>query len=101
MRLREIALLQTEVTTLEARYNEIVTRHYALQKQMGHSEGVLKGLARNQHVEELSLATHEKDLHAAGQTLVRLRERLNGLERHIKAKFPEVAWCFVEPDVAD
>jgi cation diffusion facilitator family transporter len=26
---------------------------------------------------------------------------LNSLERHIKTKFPEVAWCFVEPDVAD
>jgi cation diffusion facilitator family transporter len=26
---------------------------------------------------------------------------LNALERTIKAKFPEVAWCFVEPDVAD
>jgi cation diffusion facilitator family transporter len=26
---------------------------------------------------------------------------LNALERHIKARFPEVAWCFVEPDVED
>jgi cation diffusion facilitator family transporter len=26
---------------------------------------------------------------------------LNALERRIKEKFPEVAWCFVEPDVAD
>jgi cation diffusion facilitator family transporter len=26
---------------------------------------------------------------------------INGLERGIKAKFPEVAWCFVEPDVTD
>jgi cation diffusion facilitator family transporter len=26
---------------------------------------------------------------------------LNALERNIKAKFPEVAWCFVEPDVED
>ena len=26
---------------------------------------------------------------------------LNKLERSIKAKFPEVAWCFVEPDIAD
>ena len=26
---------------------------------------------------------------------------LNELERNIKAKFPEVAWCFVEPDTAD
>ena len=28
-------------------------------------------------------------------------ECLNALERNIKARFPEVAWCFVEPDVAD
>ena len=28
-------------------------------------------------------------------------ERLNALERRIKTKFPEVAWCFVEPDVTD
>jgi cation diffusion facilitator family transporter len=28
-------------------------------------------------------------------------EHINGLERSIKAKFPEVAWCFVEPDVTD
>jgi len=28
-------------------------------------------------------------------------ECLNALERNIKAKFPEVAWCFVEPDIAD
>lgn len=26
---------------------------------------------------------------------------LNALERNIKAKFPEVAWCFVEPDTHD
>jgi divalent metal cation (Fe/Co/Zn/Cd) transporter len=26
---------------------------------------------------------------------------LNALERSLKANFPEVAWCFVEPDVAD
>jgi divalent metal cation (Fe/Co/Zn/Cd) transporter len=28
-------------------------------------------------------------------------EHINGLERSIKSKFPEVAWCFVEPDVTD
>ena len=28
-------------------------------------------------------------------------ERLNSLERSIKARFPEVAWCFVEPNNAD
>ncbi len=26
---------------------------------------------------------------------------INRLERNIKAKFPEVAWCFVEPDTSD
>jgi cation diffusion facilitator family transporter len=26
---------------------------------------------------------------------------INALERRIKTRFPEVAWCFVEPDVAD
>jgi cation diffusion facilitator family transporter len=37
----------------------------------------------------------------AGLTLDAAVESLNALERQIKAKFPEVAWCFVEPDVAD
>jgi len=26
---------------------------------------------------------------------------INALERRIKARFPEIAWCFVEPDVVD
>ena len=30
-----------------------------------------------------------------------LSTSLNALEKRIKTKFPEVAWCFVEPDVAD
>jgi cation diffusion facilitator family transporter len=37
----------------------------------------------------------------AGLTLDAAVACLNALERRIKAKFPEVAWCFVEPDVAD
>jgi cation diffusion facilitator family transporter len=37
----------------------------------------------------------------AGLTLESAVESLNALERRIKAKFPEIAWCFVEPDVAD
>jgi len=37
----------------------------------------------------------------AGLTLDAAVEAINSLERSIKAKFPEVAWCFVEPDVAD
>ncbi|MBX7096902.1 MAG: chromosome segregation protein SMC [Myxococcaceae bacterium] len=78
---REIEELQNEVAQVEARYNEIVTRHYELQKRMGHVEGVLKGLAKNQHAEELNLTTHEKDLAQAGQSLSKLRERLDVLGR--------------------
>jgi cation diffusion facilitator family transporter len=37
----------------------------------------------------------------AGLSLETAIERINALEVRIKAKFPEVAWCFVEPDVAD
>ena len=36
-----------------------------------------------------------------GTTLEQAVAQLNALERNIKAKFPEVAWCFVEPDVTD
>ena len=34
-------------------------------------------------------------------TLEAAIENLNALERNIKAKFPEVAWCFAEPDTTD
>ena len=37
----------------------------------------------------------------AGLSIERAVEHLNTLERNLKAKFPDVAWCFVEPDVAD
>jgi cation diffusion facilitator family transporter len=37
----------------------------------------------------------------AGLTLDAAVAAINALEKRIKAKFPEVAWCFVEPDVAD
>src|SRR6185503_15491499 len=37
----------------------------------------------------------------AGMTLDAAVNTLNALERRIKTKFPEVAWIFVEPDVAD
>jgi chromosome segregation protein len=77
---REIAELAAEVARVEERYNEILTRHYTLQKQMGHTEGVLKGLAKNQHAEELNLASQEKDLHKASEDLARVRERLRTLE---------------------
>ncbi len=36
-----------------------------------------------------------------GLTLEAAVARLNALEKRIKTKFPTVAWCFVEPDVAD
>ena len=26
---------------------------------------------------------------------------INALEKRIKERFPEIAWCFVEPDVGD
>ena len=37
----------------------------------------------------------------AGLSIEEAVKCLNALERNIKAKFPEVAWCFVEPDTAD
>jgi cation diffusion facilitator family transporter len=37
----------------------------------------------------------------AGLTIEQAVDHINALERNIKAKFPEVAWCFVEPDTAD
>lgn len=37
----------------------------------------------------------------SGLTLDAAVETLNALERRIKARFPEVKWIFVEPDVAD
>jgi cation diffusion facilitator family transporter len=37
----------------------------------------------------------------AGLSIEEAVECLNALERNIKAKFPEVAWCFVEPDIPD
>jgi len=36
-----------------------------------------------------------------GLTIEEAIAGLNRLERNIKAKFPEIAWCFVEPDLAD
>lgn len=73
---REIIDLQADVKRLEERYNELITRHYELQKQRGHSEGVIKGLEKNTHAGEVELAGHEKDLHSAGSGLVKLRERI-------------------------
>src|SRR5262245_23813906 len=36
-----------------------------------------------------------------GLSVEKAVELINGLERSIKSKFPEVTWCVVEPDVAD
>jgi len=36
-----------------------------------------------------------------GITIEKAIDLLNDLERGIKSKFPEVTWCFVEPDVTD
>ncbi|NBD13190.1 MULTISPECIES: chromosome segregation protein SMC [Corallococcus] len=77
---REIAELASEVARVEERYNEILTRHYTLQKQMGQAEAVLKGLGKEQHAEEVNLASQEKDLHKASEDLARVRERLRSLE---------------------
>jgi cation diffusion facilitator family transporter len=37
----------------------------------------------------------------AGAPIETAVENINHLEKRIKARFPEVAWCFVEPDVSD
>jgi cation diffusion facilitator family transporter len=37
----------------------------------------------------------------AGISIEEAVTHINELERRIKARFPEVAWCFVEPDVED
>lgn len=36
-----------------------------------------------------------------GSTIEAAVAQINQLEKRIKARFPEVAWCFVEPDVED
>jgi cation diffusion facilitator family transporter len=38
---------------------------------------------------------------AAGLSIEDAVAHINHLERRIKAQFPEVAWCFIEPDDAD
>src|SRR6185369_10460449 len=70
-----------ELKGVEGRYNEIVTRHYELQKRMGQSEGVLKGLSKHQHAEEVSLAAHEKELTQTASNVSKLKERLDGVAK--------------------
>jgi len=76
---REIAEAAEGVSATEARYNELLTRHYALQKQILHTEDVLKGLQKHHHEEELVRSALEKDLHQASEQLARFRERINQL----------------------
>jgi cation diffusion facilitator family transporter len=37
----------------------------------------------------------------AGMSVAHAVERINLLERQIKERFPEIGWCFIEPDIAD
>jgi len=78
---REIAELAETVAATEARYNELLTRHYALQKQILHTEELLKGLQKHHHEEELVRSALEKDLHQASEQLARFRERIGQLVR--------------------
>ena len=79
---REIAELGLALLGLEERFQEAVTRGYALQKHVLHTEEVLKGLQRHHHEEELNRSALEKDLTRAAELLAALRERLSaaGLE---------------------
>jgi chromosome segregation protein len=78
---REIAELAETVAATEARYNELLTRHYALQKQILNTEELLKGLQKHHHEEELVRSALEKDLHQASEQLSRFRERITQLVR--------------------
>src|SRR6185436_18665671 len=97
---REIEQLKGEVSEIETRYNEIVTRHYALQKQMGHTEGVLKGLSRHAHAEELSLAAHEKDLSAAAASLAKIEERVTAVRAELETAVRTLETLGSEGDAA-
>ncbi|MGB8327435.1 MAG: cation diffusion facilitator family transporter [Steroidobacteraceae bacterium] len=37
----------------------------------------------------------------SGLTIDAAAEAINGLERHLKVRFPEITWCFVEPDTQE
>ncbi len=74
---REIAELAEALVGLEERFQEAVTRGYALQKQVLHTEEVLKGLQRHHHEEELNRGALEKDLTRAAELLASLKERLS------------------------
>jgi chromosome segregation protein len=91
---REIAELAQALVVLEERFQEAVTRGYGLQKQVLHTEEVLKGLQRHHHEAELNRSALEKDLTRAADTLTQLRERLSaaGLE----AEGLHQAWAQVQ-----
>jgi chromosome segregation protein len=79
---REIGELAEALAGLEERFQEAVTRGYALQKHVLHTEEVLKGLQRHHHEEELNRGALEKDLTRAAELLAALKERFSaaGLE---------------------
>src|SRR5215468_9503792 len=88
---REIAELAETVAATETRYSELLTRHYALQKQILHTEELLKGLQKHHHEEELVRSALEKDLHQASEQLARFRERITQLVRDSEALDEQLA----------
>jgi chromosome segregation protein len=80
---REIAELAGEIAVREEEYKDFLTRHYALQKRMQRSEGVLKGLAKSQQAEEIGLAAEEKDLQRVADDLARIRQNGAAAEQRL------------------
>jgi chromosome segregation protein len=77
---REVQERTEEVALWDGRYSKLVALHSELQQQTAQLEDAIAGLAHTQHTEELNLAHQEKDLHKAGEDLLRLRERLEVLD---------------------
>src|SRR5207237_494512 len=75
---REIEQLKLDVTDIELRYNDIVTRHYALQRQMGQPEGVLAGADRAARDERVRLLASESE--SLEQRAAEQREGQTGLK---------------------
>ena len=91
---REIAELARVVVQLEERVQEAVTRGLALQKQVLHTEEVLKGLQKHHHEEEVNRSALEKDLTRTAESLVELRERLSAAG--LQADALHKAWTQVQ-----
>ncbi|HMK73711.1 MAG TPA: chromosome segregation protein SMC, partial [Myxococcaceae bacterium] len=91
---REIAELARAVVQLEERVQEAVTRGYALQKQVLHTEEVLKGLQKHHHEEEVNRSALEKDLTRAAESVLELRERLSAAG--LQADALQKAWTQVQ-----